>query len=259
MPGIDVGRLFSMTGLTALVTGGGGALGAAVAEGFLLSGARVAVADISAAGMAEKVKSLGEIGVVSAHECDVTDPASVKDMVSAVEDEHGPIHVVCNAAGIAQRTPATELEMDEFRRIWEVNIGGTWLVSQAVGRRMIEAGRRGKIINIGSVRGLVGHPLGYVAYGTSKGVVHLFTRQLATEWAKYNINVNCLAPSVINTPLAAFILDDPERRKMFMDRTPLQRVAEPSDVVAAAIFMATAASDFITGQVLFVDGGSTAG
>jgi gluconate 5-dehydrogenase len=258
-PRIDVRKLFSMQGLTALVTGGCGGLGGAIAEGFVLAGANVAIADMNAAKLAEKAAALGEFGTVSGHECDVTDAAMVKETVRAVVEKFGRIDVLCNAAGIAPRTPAVELQMEEFRRAFEVNVAGTWQMSQAVGLTMIEAGRGGKIINIGSVRGLVGHPLGYVAYGTSKGAVHQFTRQLATEWAKYRINVNCLAPSVINTPLAAFILDDPERRKMFMDRIPFARVAEAEDFVGAAIFMASAAGNFMTGQILFMDGGSTAG
>lgn len=259
MARIDPSQLFSMKGLTALVTGAGGVLGSAIAEGYLASGARVALVDANARGLAEKSAPLKDIGPLSLHECDITDPAKVKEMVRAVEAEHGQIDVVCNAAGIAFRTPAEALDYDEFRKVWEVNTGGTLLVSQAAAQGMISSGRGGKIVNIGSVRGLVGHPLGYVSYGTSKGAVHLLTRQLATEWAKYRINVNCLAPSVINTPLAAYILDDPERRKMFMDRVPFGRLAEPVEVVSAAIFMASPAASFITGQILFVDGGSTAG
>ncbi len=259
MSRIDVQKLFSMQGLTALVTGAGGVLGAAVAEGYLASGARVALVDANAEGLAEKSKPLSDIGQLSLHACDITDPAAVKEMVRAVEAEHGRIDVVCNAAGIAHRTPAEELDYGEFQRVMEVNVGGTLIVSQAAGLGMIKSGRGGKIVNIGSVRGQVGHPLGYVSYGTSKGAVHLLTRQLATEWAKYRINVNCLAPSVINTPLAAYILDDPERKKMFMDRIPFGRLAEPMEVVSAAIFMASPAANFITGQILFVDGGATAG
>jgi NAD(P)-dependent dehydrogenase (short-subunit alcohol dehydrogenase family) len=124
---------------------------------------------------------------------------------------------------------------------------------------MIARGEGGKIITIGSVRGLQGHPLGYVAYGTSKGAVHLLTRQLATEWAKHRINVNCIAPSVLKTPLADFILKTPEVRDLFMSRIPLNRAAEPEEVSGSAIFLAAPASDFITGQILFFDGGSTAG
>jgi gluconate 5-dehydrogenase len=143
--------------------------------------------------------------------------------------------------------------------IGAVNVKGTFLATQAVGRHLIERQAPGKIITVGSVRGLMGHPLGYVAYGTSKGAVHLLTRQLATEWAKHRINVNCIAPSVVNTPLADFILKTPEVRGLFMPRIPMGRAAEPAELVGATIFLASAAADFITGQILFVDGGSVAG
>jgi gluconate 5-dehydrogenase len=256
---IDIQNLFSLKGLTALVTGGCGGLGGGIAEGFVLAGANVAIADKNTAALAEKTAALSQFGTVSGHECDVTDAKTVERAVREVEAKYGRIDILCNAAGIAPRTPAVELQMEEFRRAFDVNVAGTWQMSQAVGLRMIEAGRGGKIINIGSVRGLVGHPLGYVAYGTSKGAVHQFTRQLATEWAKYRINVNCLAPSVINTPLASYIVDDPERRKMFLDRIPFARVAEAEDFVGAAIFMASPAGNFMTGQILFMDGGATAG
>jgi gluconate 5-dehydrogenase len=256
---LNIGRLFSMQDRIALVTGGCGGLGGAIAEGFVRAGATVAVADKNTEALHQKVQRLRRLGDASGHECDVTDNRQVKATVQAIEDTYGRIDVLCNAAGIAPRTPAIALEVDEFRHAWEVNVLGTWQVCQAVGLGMIESGAGGKIINIGSVRGLVGHPLGYVAYGTSKGAVHQFTRQLATEWAKHRINVNCLAPSVIDTPLAAFILDDPERRAMFMARIPFARAAEPEDFVGAAIFMASPAGNFMTGHILFVDGGSTAG
>jgi NAD(P)-dependent dehydrogenase (short-subunit alcohol dehydrogenase family) len=160
---------------------------------------------------------------------------------------------------MARRKAATELPVDEFQLVMDVNVRGTWLSAQAVGRHLIARDAPGKIITIGSVRGLVGHPLGYVAYGTSKGAVHLLTRQLATEWARHRINVNCIAPSVLKTPLADYILKTPEVRDLFFSRIPMGRAAEPEELVGSAVFLASAASDFITGQILFVDGGSVAG
>jgi gluconate 5-dehydrogenase len=256
---IDVHGHFSMRDMVAVVTGAGGGVGGAIAAGFLASGAAVALVDLDPDALNERVDSLGKLGAVSSHACDVTDPEAVAETIRSVDERHGHIDVVCNSAGIARRTPAVDLEMSEFRHIWDVNVGGTWLVSQAAGRSMIKANRPGKIVNIGSVRGQVGHPLGYVSYATSKGAVHQLTRQLATEWAQYRINVNCLAPSVIDTPLAAYILDDPGRTKMFMDRIPLRRLADLDDIVGAAIFLASPAGNFITGQILYIDGGLTAG
>jgi NAD(P)-dependent dehydrogenase (short-subunit alcohol dehydrogenase family) len=138
-------------------------------------------------------------------------------------------------------------------------VKGTFLCAQAVAKTMIARGEGGKIVAIGSVRGLVGHPLGYVSYGTSKGAVHMLTRQLATEWAKHRINVNAIGPSVVDTPLGRYILNDPEIRDLFMSRIPFNRAMEAEELVGTVIFLSSPASDFVTGQIVFVDGGSTAG
>jgi gluconate 5-dehydrogenase len=124
---------------------------------------------------------------------------------------------------------------------------------------MIARGKGGKIITVSSIRGLLGHPAGYSAYGTSKGAVHLLTKQLATEWAKYHINVNSIAPCIFWTPLTQQVLDDPELYKIFMQRIPWGRAADPQDFMGATVYLASAASDFVTGDILMVDGGSSAG
>jgi gluconate 5-dehydrogenase len=171
----------------------------------------------------------------------------------------GKIDILCTAAGIARRTDADKLTAEEFQLVMDVNVKGTFLCAQAVARDMIKRGEGGNIVTIGSVRGLVGHPLGYVAYGTSKGAVHLLTRQLATEWAKYRIHVNAIAPSVVETPLANFILKTPEVKDLFMSRIPFGRPMVPDELVGTAVYLASEASSFVTGQILFVDGGSVAG
>jgi gluconate 5-dehydrogenase len=252
-------HLFSLRGKTAFVTGAAGGLGRAIAAAYLRSGANVAIADLRPSELEAAMSELSALGNVSAHECDVTRSDSVGAAVDAALQRFGKIDILFTAAGLARRRDAVELAVDEFDLVMDVNVKGTWLSAQAVGRHMIERGEGGKIITVGSVRGLQGHPLGYVAYGTSKGAVHLLTRQLATEWAKHKINVNCIAPSVLKTPLADFILKTPEVRDLFMSRIPLNRVAEPEEVSGSAIFLAAPASDFITGQILFFDGGSTAG
>ncbi|MCV3206632.1 glucose 1-dehydrogenase [Mesorhizobium sp. YC-39] len=256
---MDVAGQFTLAGKTAFITGGGGGLGVAVAEAYLASGASVVISDVDADKVDAAVKSLEPKGTVIGAPCDVTDAASVADAVGKAETALGKIDILMTAAGFARRTAAVDLDPEEFDRIMAINVKGTFLPAQAVARGMIARGQGGKIITIGSVRGLVGHPLGYVSYGTSKGAVHLLTRQLATEWAQHSINVNCIAPSVIKTPLADFILKTPEVRDLFMSRIPFNRPAEPEEFVGAAIFLAARASDFVTGHVLFVDGGSTAG
>jgi len=127
------------------------------------------------------------------------------------------------------------------------------------GAEYIKQGDGGKLITIGSVRGFMGHPGGYAAYGTSKGAVHMLTKQLATEWAKYRINCNAIAPSIFWTPLTQQIKNDPDMVKIFMARIPMGRAAELDDFIGAAVYLASPASNFVTGQVLYVDGGTTAG
>lgn len=251
--------LFSLRGKTAFVTGAAGGLGKAVAAAYLRSGASVAIADLRPAELESARAELSSLGQVSAHVCDVTQVDSVNAAVDGAIESLGKLDILFAAAGLARRKDADQLPVEEFELVMDVNVKGTWLCAQAVGRHLIARGEGGKIIMVGSVRGLQGHPLGYVAYGTSKGAVHLLTRQLATEWAKHKINVNCIAPSVLKTPLADFILKTPEVRDLFMSRIPLNRAAEPEEVSGSAIFLAAPASDFITGQILFFDGGSTAG
>jgi gluconate 5-dehydrogenase len=255
---IDIGRLFSLEGRVALITGCGG-VGRAIANGYLRYGAQVAITDLDKDKVAATAEELRSSGSVFGCASDVTDPDSVNAVVSAVVERFGKIDILCTAAGIARRTDAEELKAEEFQLVMDINVKGTFLCCQAVARDMIRRGSGGNIITIGSVRGLVGHPLGYVAYGTSKGAVHLLTRQLATEWAKYNIHVNSIAPSVVETPLANFILKTPEVKDLFMSRIPFGRPMVPEELVGTAVYLASEASSFVTGQILFVDGGSVAG
>jgi len=250
---------FSLAGKVAFVTGSGGVIGSAIAEGYLSAGAAVAISDKDPAKVDAVVARLKGKGTVIGAPCDVTDAGSVEAAVEAIVEKLGRIDILCTAAGYAIRTPAIDLTAEEFDGIMAVNVKGTFLSAQAVARSMIAQGGGGKIVTIGSVRGLVGHPLGYVSYGTSKGAVHLLTRQLATEWAEHRINVNAIAPSVVLTPLVDYIMKNPEVRDLFMSRIPFNRPMQPAELVGTAIYLAAPASDFVTGQILFVDGGSTAG
>lgn len=256
---MDALEQFSMKGKVALVTGSGGVIGATIAEGYLSAGAAVAISDSDPAKVEAVAARLAGKGTVIGVPCDVTDAASLEAAVGDIVGRLGKIDVLCTAAGMAVRTPAIDLTADEYDRIMAVNVKGTFLAAQAVARTMIARGEGGKIVTIGSVRGRVGHPLGYVSYGTSKGAVHLLTRQLATEWAEHRINVNAIAPSVVNTPIGAYILKDSAIRDLFMSRIPFNRAMEPEELVGTAIYLSSKASDFVTGQVVFVDGGSTAG
>jgi gluconate 5-dehydrogenase len=250
---------FSLEGKVAVVTGGAGGLGRAIATAYLQTGARVALLDLKEAELHAAASELASLGEVLPIAVDVTKATEVEAAIERAAGHFGKLDILVTAAGIARRKAAEDLPPEEFDFVMDVNVKGGLYCAQSVGRRMIAQGRGGRIITIGSVRGLVGHPLGYVAYGVSKGAVHLLTRQLATEWAKHGINVNCIAPSVLKTPLADFILKTPEVRDLFMSRIPFGRAAEPEELSGTAVFLASPAASFITGQVLFVDGGSVAG
>lgn len=256
---MDVLSQFSLNGKVALVTGSGGEIGATIAEGYLAAGADVVISDQDGAKIDAVVSRLEAKGNVIGVAADVTDPASLDAAVTTILKRFGKIDILCTAAGVAIRTPAVDLSAEEYDRVMAVNVKGTFLAAQAVARTMIDRGEGGKIVTIGSVRGLVGHPLGYVSYGTSKGAVHLLTRQLATEWAGHRINVNAIAPSVVNTPIGEYILRDQSIRDLFMSRIPFARAMQPDELVGTAVYLSSPASDFVTGQVVFVDGGSTAG
>jgi gluconate 5-dehydrogenase len=251
--------LFDLTGKVAIVTGGSGAFGQAAARGLAAFGADVVITgrhadtlDAAAAG----IRQAG--GKVVPIPCDATDAAAVEAMVARTVDELGRVDILVTGAGVANRFAAEEFPVDEWQKVMDSLVKGTYICCQAAGRRMIAQGG-GRIITVGSVRGKFGHPGGYSAYGTAKGAVHLLTKQLATEWAKHKINVNCIAPCIFWTPLTQQVLDDPKLYQIFMQRIPWGRAADPQDFIGAVVYLASTASAFVTGDILYVDGGSTAG
>ena len=250
--------LFDLTGKVAIVTGGSGAFGQAAAKAMAAYGADVVITGRRAENLEETAADIRLGGAtVLPVSCDATDPESVEAMVQKTVDEFGKVDILVSASGQANRFAAEDFPLDEWQKVMDSLVKGTYIVCQAVGRRMIAQGG-GKIITVGSVRGELGHPGGYSAYGTAKGAVHLLTKQLSAEWAKYHINVNSIAPCIFWTPLTQQVLDDPELYKIFMQRIPWGRAADPQDFMGATVYLASAASDFVTGDILMVDGGSTA-
>jgi len=249
--------LFNLTGKVALVTGGAGGIGRAQALGLADAGADVVVASRKLDHLekvAEEIRAKGRKSL--AVSVDVADEKSVANMVSTVLKEFPRIDILVNAAGISIRKPADSFPIDEWQQVMDVNTRGTFLCCQAVGRGMIKQ-KSGKIINLSSVRGRYGLPADYAAYCPSKGAVDTLTRTLACEWAKYNVLVNAVAPTVVETDLTRPALANPDFAKQMMSRIPLGKWAMPEDIVGATIFFASKASDFITGQVLYIDGGVT--
>lgn len=248
---------FSLEGRVALVTGGSQGLGRGIALALAAAGADVCPVSrtqsaVDAVG--EEIRSLGRRSLPMA--VDVTDEAQVQQMMPRVVEEFGHLDILVNSAGIVALKPTIEFPLEEWRQIIRVNLEATFLCCKEAAKIMLPQGR-GKIINMSSVRGLQGRA-NDPAYPTSKGGVNLLTRSLAIEWAKQGINVNAIAPTFIRTPLNAFMLDDPATREWVLGRIPMGRVGQVWDLFGLAVFLASSASDFITGQTIYADGGWTA-
>jgi len=249
--------LFDLTGKVALVVGGAGGIGRALALGIADCGADVIVASRQLEHLEEvagEIRAKGRKAL--AVTVDIVQEQSVADMVKRILGEFPRIDILVNAAGLAIRKPADSFPIDEWQQVMDINARGTFLCCQAVGRVMIKQGS-GKIVNLSSVRGRYGLPADYAAYCPSKGAVDTLTRTLACEWAKYNVLVNAVAPTIVETDLTRTALADPNYAKMMKSRIPLGRWAMPEDIVGPTVFFASSASDFVTGQVLYVDGGVT--
>jgi NAD(P)-dependent dehydrogenase (short-subunit alcohol dehydrogenase family) len=250
--------VFDLTGKVAIVTGGAGGLGRPIALGLAQAGADVVVDDLASAhpeAVADDIKGLGRKAL--AVTADVTSASAMKDMVDQVMKEFGKIDILVNVAGINARFSAEEMPPEEFEKVIRFNIAGTFLPCQAVGKVMIEQ-KRGKIINMGSVRGSVAPSIGGTAYASSKGGVHQLTRTLAAEWAKYNIHVNGIAPALVMTAMTKDFLSKPEIYSKMTAEIPLSRLGFPDDLIGPIILLASDESDFMTGQILYVDGGLSA-
>jgi gluconate 5-dehydrogenase len=250
-------NLFDLTGKVAIVVGGHGGIGHTLALGLADFGADVAITSRNLEPLkkvAEEIQAKGRKTLSVT--VDVVHEESVAEMVKKVMEIFPRIDILVNAHGLAIRKPAETFPVNEWQQVMDINTRGTWLCCQAVGRVMIKQ-NSGKIINLSSVRGRYGLPADYAAYCPSKGAVDTLTRTLACEWAKYNILVNAVAPTIVETELTRTALADPEYAKRMKSRIPLGRWAMPEDIVGATVFFASKASDFITGQVLYIDGGVT--
>ena len=249
--------LFRLDGQAAVVVGGAGGLGAAMARGLAEAGAAVAVADAStgaAQRLAEDIAKAG--GRALAVTVDVADRASVERMAAEVEERLGPIEVLVNSAGITHRSPAADFPEVEWHRVIAVNLTGVFNGCQVVGRRML-ARRRGRIVNIASIAGQIGLT-GTVAYVSSKGGVVMLTRALAVEWAPHNVRVNAIAPSWFESNIGDLIHREPGYAERAMRRVPIGRMGTPDELIGAALYLASDASSMVTGHILAVDGGTLA-
>jgi gluconate 5-dehydrogenase len=248
-------ELFDLRNKKAIVTGASGGIGHALAVGLAQHGADVAVTSRTLAKLEPVAKEIQALGRKSlAVSADVTSEESIIQMVEKVYKEFGRIDILVNAAGTTTRFNAEDYAIDEWRKVIDFNAQGCFICCKQVGKKMI-AQKGGKIVNVSSVRGRYGAPQGGAAYSPSKAAVDGLTRSLAAEWAKYNILVNAIAPSIVRTELTKGFFENKQLATTQLARVPLNRWAEPEDMVGATIFLASAASNYVTGTILFIDGG----
>ena len=251
------GSPFALAGDVAVVTGGGSGIGRAIALGLAAAGARVGVADASldrAEQTAEAIRSAGGSSIAAA--VDVTTEDGMSQAVAAVEALLGPLSLAVNSAGIANAVPALELTTEQFEQMYRVNVTGLFRSCQAEARAMLRTGR-GSILNLASISGLVSHrEMQQSHYNSAKAAVAHLTRSLATEWAPHAIRVNSLAPGFTLTPMNARE-EVASLRADISSRIPLERFAEPEEMVGPAVFLLSGAASYCTGVDLVVDGGFT--
>ncbi|MGV8989661.1 MAG: GolD/DthD family dehydrogenase [Cypionkella sp.] len=243
---------FSLTGKTAIVTGGGSGIGAAIAQGFAARGVRVALFDLNEGAARQQAEGLAG---ASAYQCNVADPDSVATAVAAMLADMGHVDILVNSAGIVDLAPAEDISVAAWRRTLDVNLTGSFLMAQAVGRAMIARGGSGRIINLASQAASVAIE-GHVAYCASKFGILGLTKTLALEWGHHGITVNSISPTVVLTDLGRKAWDGPKGEAM-KAQIPTGRFAEPHEIASAAIFLASQAAAMINGADLLVDGGYT--
>ncbi|MFS0576440.1 SDR family oxidoreductase [Sporosarcina sp. 179-K 3D1 HS] len=251
-------ELFNLSEKVAIVTGGGRGLGARIAEAYAEAGANVVVCSRDFPACQEMSEKLKTYGVESlAFECDVTNKEQVENVVNNTFGRFGRIDILVNNSGATWAAPIEDMSYDAWKKVMDVNITGTFLMSQAVGKVMIEQ-NSGKIINITSIAGFGGTPpyMQATGYNTSKGAVMTFTKDLAVKWGQYNINVNAIAPGFFPTKMSKGLIE--KGKETILSRIPMNRLGKDSDIQGVAVFLASSASDYITGDIVTVDGGTHA-
>ena len=248
---------FTLEGKIAIVTGAARGIGREIALVFAHSGAHLILVDILQKELMKTAKEIDRIGRKNLSiAADISNPKEIRRLIRDVLNEFDRIDILVNNAGIVDNNPATEVTEEQWDKTLNVNLKGLFFLSQAVGRHMIKE-RRGKIINIASQAGVVALD-NHAAYSASKAGIISITKTLALEWGKFNINVNAIAPTVILTPLGRKAWADPQARSEMLKNIPLGRFGEPSEVASIALFLASEASNLITGSTIMADGGYTA-
>jgi NAD(P)-dependent dehydrogenase (short-subunit alcohol dehydrogenase family) len=257
-------KLFDVRGKVAVVTGASGAFGALAARVLAAAGAHL----VLAAGKASELESVaGECRALGASVTTVArrpnTEADAEAIMQAALDSYGGIDILVVGSGLNDVAAIVDMTPERFENVMNGNVSGAWLLCRSFGKRAIPQGRGGKVVLVSSARGKLGHPAGYTAYCASKAATDGLTKALGCEWGKYGITVNAIAPTVFRSPLTAWMFEDNEKAKAtragMLARIPLGRLGEPEDLAGPLLFLASRASDFYTGHILYADGGYTAG
>lgn len=250
-------KMFDLSGRTALVTGASSGIGLALAGGLARAGARVVLNARRKDKLDQAAESLRAQGAdVRTVSFDVTQSTAVAEGIASVEADVGPIDILVNNAGMQRRAPLEQFEEAHWHELMKTNVDSVFLVGQAVARHMIPRGR-GKIINLCSVQSELGRP-GIAPYTASKGAVKMLTKGMAIDWGPHGIQVNGLGPGYFKTELTQALVDNAEFTAWLVGRTPSRRWGDVEDLIGAVVFLASNASDFVNGHILYVDGGVTA-
>lgn len=255
----ELSALFDLKGKVAFLPGGYGGIGEAIAWGLALRGATVVVAGRNEVKADHLAANLREAGLAAqGMALDVESVEGIRDTVDAVAKEHGGLDIMVNCVGIQREETLLEVTEEAFDEVYRVNLKAAMFLSQAVGHHQIAAGG-GKQVHLLSVRSRLGlRNRGYSAYASTKGALVMMIRQHAVELAPHNITVNGIAPTFVYTEMIRHVMENPEFRQGLLERIPLGRIADPKDIVGAGLFFSAPASNFVTGQILYVDGGITA-
>ncbi|HEV7691706.1 MAG TPA: SDR family oxidoreductase [Hyphomonadaceae bacterium] len=257
-----VSAAFSLEGKSVVITGATGAMGGAAAKSLHAAGADLVLSGANADGLkalAAELKGGGRVATVTRRP---ETPADADAIIGEAKERFGRLDGMIVSSGMNKVAPITDMVLADWENVMDANVRGSWLMCQAAGRQMIAQKAGGSVVLVSSTRGKLGHPAGYSAYCPSKAAVDLLGKTLATEWGKHKIRVNVIAPTVFRSELTAWMYADDEKgravREAMFSRIPLGRFAEPEDFEGALVYLLSAASSFVTGHVLYLDGGYTA-